>query len=141
MYTSKSWDEDKWNIHSSSYNSSKYGSTPLNDKKDDKKYHEQKYGSGEKNASSDYMRKEEHKDIESKDKGLFEELEEEKKEQKTEEEEVPFRAARQIFSEKRQLNEKKHEIKKGAEKNEAKTIEDAIKKAIEEEKKAIMMDN
>ena len=63
MYKAKLWDEDKWNIHEG-YKSSKYGSLPLSDKKDDKAaYHEQKYGS-EKGASSDYMKKEDAKEKE-----------------------------------------------------------------------------
>jgi len=99
MYKAKLWDEDKWNIHSNSYNSSKYTSIFSEDKKDEQAYHEQKYGSGEKNPASDYMRKEEQKDKEeSKAEGIFEHLEEEKKEKHNiEEDEIQFKAAKQIF--------------------------------------------
>lgn len=135
MYKAKLWDEDKWNIHEG-YKSSKYGALLPSDKKEDKAgYHEQKYGS-EKGSSSDYMRKEDAKEKEeSKKDMLFEELEEEKKgKEEVNEEEIPFKAAKQIFA------EHKNEAKKAPDKKDKNTIEDAIKKAIEEEKKVIMMD-
>ena len=136
MYKAKLSEEDKWNIHSSSYHSSKYANDLINDKKDDKKYHEQKYGSKEKNASSDYIKKEEQREKEeSKNQGIFEYLEEEKKEQEMKEDDIAFKAARQVF------NESKYETKQPQEKKDVKTIEDAIKKAIEDEKKVIIMDN
>lgn len=137
MYKIKLWDEDKWNIHSSTYNSSKYANTGLDDKKDDKKYHEQKYGLKEKEAGSDYMKKQDEKEKEDKEKNpsIFDDIEEEKKEQKIEDEEITFKAAKQVF------DEKKYETKKTEIKKDIKTIEDAIKKAIEEEKNVIVMDN
>ena len=135
MYKAKLWDEDKWNIHSSSYNSSKY-SSGASDGKDDKKYNEQKYGSDEKNLSSDYMRNKEskEKDEEKKD-DLFEELDEKNEKKEIKDEEIPFRAAKQVFA------EHQNELKKPDKKKDASTIEDAIKKAIEEEKKVIIMDS
>ncbi len=134
MYKAKLWDEDKWNIHEG-YKSSKYSTALPSDKKEDKAYHEQKYGS-EKNLSSDYMRKEDAKEKEeSKKDALFEELKEEKKgKEEIKEEEIHFKAAKQIFS------EHKTEAKKNPNKKDRSTIEDAIKKAIDEEKKVIMMD-
>ena len=170
MYKMKLWDEDKWNIHSSTYNSSKYANTGLDDKKDDKKYHEQKYGSKEKNVGSDYLRKQDEKEKEDKEKNptLFDELEEEKNEkEEVKEAEIPFKAAKQVFDETREnqrnaselvansltttrfsgprkFNEfspEKYETKKTEVKKDLKTIEDAIKKAIEEEKNVIVMDN
>lgn len=138
MYKIKLWDEDKWNIHSSSYNSSKYGNLTSEDKKEDKKYHEQKYGSKEKDVSSDYMRKEDAKEKDDKDKTpeIFDNLEEGKnKNQEIKEDEIPIKAAKQVF------NESRYEAKKAEEKKDVKTIEDAIKKAIEEEKKVIILDN
>ena len=132
MYKAKLWDEDKWNIHSSSYSSSKYGNSSSEDKKDIA-YHEQKYGQKEKNTSSDYVKKEELEEREEKNKDVFD-VEEEKKEQGIKEEEISVKAAKQVFEETR-LETKKTENKK-----DIKTIEDAIKKAIEEEKKVIMMD-
>ena len=133
MYKAKLWDEDKWNIHSSSYNSSRYESTFLEHKKEDKKYHEQKYGSSEKSLSSDYMRKEEQRDKEeNKAEGIFENLEEEKNEKHNiEEDEIQFKAVKQIF------NEGRYEAKKIETNKDISSIEDAIKKAIEEEKKII----
>ncbi len=131
MYKAKLWDEDKWNIHSGSYNSSKYHS-PL-DKKEDKQYSEQKYGAKEKNLSSDYMRKEEQKEEKEKKESFFDE-EEAKKDEPLKEEDIPTKAAKEIFS------EKKVEAKKEKPKKDVNSIEDAIKKAIEDEKKVIMMD-
>ena len=79
MYKAKLWDENKWNIHSSGYNSSKY-SAFSDGKKDDKKYSEQKYGQKEGDVSSDYVRKQDEKEKESKNKAnVFEDFEEEKR--------------------------------------------------------------
>ena len=137
MYKVKLWDEDKWNIHSSSYNSSKYSGASPDGKKDDKKYNEQKYGQKEKDVSSDYVRKQGEKEKEDKDKtDVFENLEEEKKENPdAKEDEIAFRAANQIF------NERRHLAKKAERRKDVNTIEDAIKKAIEGEKKVIIIDN
>ena len=136
MYKAKLWDEDKWNIHSSSYNSSKY-SASTDSKKDDKKYNEQKYGQKEENVSSDYIKKQDQKDKDDKDKAnIFEDFEGEKKEKpEITDEDIPFKAAKQVF------NESKHEAKKAEKRNNIRTIEDAIKKVIEEEKKIIIMDS
>ena len=145
MYKAKLWDEDKWNIHSSSYNSSKY-SAFSDGKKDDKKYNEQKYAQKEGNVSSDYTRKQDEKEKDDKDKAnIFGDFEEESnasertRSQLTEkpeisEEEIPFKAAKQVF------NEARFGPKKDIPKKDDKTIEDAIKKAVEEEKKVIVMD-
>lgn len=135
MYKAKLWDEDKWDIHSSSYSFSKHEGGISDDKKD-VKYHEQKYGAEDKNPSSDYMKKEEAGDKdENKEKDVFDFEEEKKENNKIDEEEIPFKAAKQIF------DEKKHEANKPEQKKEIKTIEEAIKKAIEEEKKVMIMDN
>ena len=135
MYKAKLWDEDKWNIHEkSSYSSSKYGSIFSEGKKEDKKYHEQKYGSEGKDVSSDYMRKEDTKEKEEKKDNLFEEEEQKKEKGEIKEEEIPFKAAKQIFA------EHQKEGKKDSGKKDIDSIEEAIKKAIEEEKKVIMMD-
>ena len=132
MYKAKLWDEDKWNIHSSSYGSSKYGNSPSEDKKDES-YNKQKYGQKEKNLSSDYMRNEEGEEKKEKGNDAFD-LEEKKKEQEIKEEDIPVKAAKEVFEETR-LGAKKTGSRK-----DVKTIEDAIKKAIEEEKKVIVMD-
>ena len=133
MYKAKLWDEDKWDIHSSSYGSSKYSKTIINDKSDDKKYNEQKYGAKEKDVSSDYIRKEEREKEEKENANIFDNLEE-KSNQEIKEDEIPFKAAKQVFAENQQnkIMTKKKEIK---------TIDEAIKKAIEEEKKVIIIDN
>ena len=131
MYKAKLWDEDKWNIHSSSYNSQKDIAFS-----DDKKYNEQKYGLKDKNVSSDYMRRDEQKDKEDKErKTIFDDDEEKNEKQEIKEDELQFKAAKQIF------NENVSDSKKIKQKKEINTIEDAIKKAIEEEKKVIIMDN
>lgn len=135
MYKAKLWDEDKWNIHSGSYGSSKYSFS--GGKGDEKAYNEQKYGAKGKNVSSDYMRKEERAGEEKENANILEDLEEENKAQEIKEEEIQFKAARQVFAESRQnladrITAKKREIK---------TIDEAIKKAIEEEKKVVIMDD
>ena len=132
MYHAKLWDEDKWNIHSKSYGSSKYGNISKDDKKEDKAYNEQKYGQKEGNLSSDYMRKEEQKEKDEKKDDLFDSIEEKEKDE-VREEDISFKAAKQLFSE----NEEKP---KAGKKKDLNTIEDAIKKAIEQEKKVIVMD-
>lgn len=135
MYHAKIWDEDKLDIRSS-YSSSKYGSIISKDKKEDKAYHEQKYGQKESSLSLDYARKEEEKEKEEKKEDIFSNLaDEEKKEEKLKDEEIPFKAAKQIFSERKQ-----EEPKKVEKKSETKTIEDAIQKAIKSEKDVIIMD-
>ena len=145
MYKIKLWDEDKWDIRSSSYNSSKYGNLSAADKGGEgKTYHEQKYGSEGKSPSSDYLKKEEDKEntnIKNQDSPEFLLNDEQKIEQKTEEEELPFKAAKQIFSENKNTEKSAKQIFLSDEKTNAKTIEDAIKKAIEEEKKVIIMDS
>ena len=124
MYHAKLWDEDKWNIHSSSYNSSK----------DDKKYHEQKYGSQEKDLSSDYMKKEDAKEKDEKKKDeFFEGLEEKNEKKELKEEDVQFTAAKQVFAEQHRETQK-IQMKKNID-----SIEEAIRKAIDEEKKIIIM--
>ena len=134
MYHAKIWDEDKLNIHSKSYGSSKYGNILKDEKKEDKAYHEQKYGQSEKSLSSDYMKREEQKEKDEKSDSIFDSIDEDKKEPKDlKEDDIPFKAAKQVFSENR---ERKQEEKK----KDASTIEDAIKKAIEQEKKVIVMD-
>ena len=131
MYKAKLWDEDKWDIHSKGYNSSKYDAGTG---KDEKKYHDQTYGSKDGNLSSDYMKKDDSKEKEDKKKEELFDAAEEKKKEEIKEEDIPFRAARQVF------NEMQKEMKKPAHKKDVNSIEDAIKKAIEEEKKVIVMD-
>lgn len=80
------------------------------------------------------MKKEEQKEKDDKDKAVFEEAAEEKNEkQEIKDEEIPFRAAKLVF------NDGKFEAKKPEFKKDVNTIEDAIKKAIEDEKKVIIM--
>ena len=131
MYKGKLWDEDKWNIHSEGYHSSG-GSAGNNEPK----YHEQKYGSAEKDASSDYIKKQDSADKDEKKKEELSDFEEElkTKNESNKEEDIAFKAAKQVFAENR-LDTKKQERKK-----DLNSIEDAIKKAIEDEKKVIVMD-
>ena len=134
MYHAKIWDEDKWNIHSKSYGSSKYGNIFKDGKKeDDNAYHEQKYGQKEGN-SSDYMKKEEQKEKDEKKDDFFDSIDDDKKEKnELKDEDIPFKAAKQVFSE----NKDKQKAEK---KKDMSSIDDAIKKAIEQEKKVIVMD-
>ena len=137
MYHAKLWDEDKLDIRSSSYGSSKYGNIFSHDEqKKDAKYHEQKYGQKEGDVSSDYMKKEDAKEKdEKKTDSLFDSIEEEKKENELKDEEIPFKAAKQVF------NESQREPNKTDKKKDLRTIEDAIQKAIEGEKSVIIMDS
>lgn len=82
------------------------------------------------------MRKEDRAEDENKEKdAIAEELEEKKDQSDLKEEDIPFKAAKQIF------NENQQEPKKLDNKKNLKTIEEAIKKAIEDEKKVVVMDN
>ena len=127
MYRSKIWDDDKWNIHSNSYGSSKYSNSEQKNK-NDQKYEEQRYGPRKKSLSSDSTKKEYERekgakpDVLKGDKGA--------QNDSLNEAEIPLRAAKEIFNE--NAAEKKPEIKK-----DTKSIEEAIKKAIEDEKKVI----
>ena len=131
MYKAKNWDEDKWDTHSSGYHSSKYDSSLIS--KDDSKYHEHKYGSDDKGIGSDYLRKTEEKQSEEK-KDLFFEDDANNKEQAIKDEDIQFKAAKQVFE------EHKNDSGKDEPNKDLKSIEDAIKKAIEDEKKVIIMD-
>ena len=135
MYHAKIWDEDKLNIHSKSYGSSKYGNIFKDGKKEeDKAYHEQKYGQKEGSSSSDYVKKEEQKEKDEKKDDFFDAIGEDKKEKnELKEEDIPFKAAKQVFSENR-------DKPKAEKKKDLSSIDDAIKKAIEQEKKVIVMD-
>ena len=137
MYKVDLWAEDKWNIHSSSYSSSKYDNSFSDDKKDDAKYHQQGYHDREKNLSSDYLRNEserkDNKGDESSD--LMDELQDDSKTQELSDENINFKAAREVF------NDASHKLPKKIVKKDTKTIEDAIKKVIEEEKQVIIIDN
>ena len=137
MYHAKIWDEDKLNIHAS-YGSSKYGNIFGNsdDKHEDKQYNEQKYGNNDGNVSSDYMRGKEAKEKEEDKKhDIFDDLDEKQKQPEIkDDEDIKFAAAKQVF----------HEMKQPAKMQKRKdvnSIEDAIKKAIDSEKKVIIMDN
>ena len=121
MYHTKLWDEDKWNIHSKSYNAQKYSNVPSEERKEHKLYHEQKYGVQEKN---------ENKSSEAD----FENFEEQKSNEEKEDD-IQIKAAKQLFG------EGKFKAKKSPEKKAFKTIEEAVKKAIEVEKKVIIMEN
>ena len=132
MYTSKLWDEDKWNIHSSSYSSQKYGSA-ISEKKESSEYHHKSYGL--KDSNSDYFRKQNEDNLSKKQKEQTEESEEETA-QDIKEEDIHFRAARQIFN-------KESIPQKNSTKREFYSIEDAVKqaisKAIKEEKELIVV--
>ena len=85
--------------------------------------------------NSDYVRNKENKKDDEKKDSLFEEAED-KKDEKLADEDLPFRAAKQVFNENRkeqQEHQKEH-------KKNLSSIEEAIKKAVEDEKKTIMLD-
>lgn len=113
----------------------KYGS---GSKEGGSSYHKQdsQYGAAGE-PGSEYMRGKEAKEKEEKEKDpLFENVDEKKKDEQLKEEDIPFRAAKQVFSQNMQEQKKDHEKKKKS----LSSIEEAIKKAVEEEKKVIMMD-
>ena len=128
MYKTKFWQEDKWDVHSSGYHTSRYEHSESKHEG----YSKQEYGSKDGNLSSDYMKKQDAREDEKKE-SIFE-AEEGSKKEELKEEDIPFKAAKEVF------NETRHEQKKIQTKKDVKTIDDAIKKAIEKEKKVIMMD-
>ena len=131
MYKTKFWQEEKWDIHSSEYHTSKYEHSGSDHGIG---YSEQKYGSKDGDLSSDYLKKNDSAENDEKKERLFSDLEETSKKEDLKEEDLPFKAAKQVF------NESRNEPKKIQPKKDVKTIDDAIKKAIEQEKKVIMMD-
>ena len=136
MYHAKIWNEDKLDVRAS-YSSSKYGNIFSDDNhKEDKQYHEQKYGQSDGNVSSDFMRGKEAKDKdEEKKHDMFEDIDEKQKQPELkDDEDIKFAAAKQVFHEMKQPG-------KSQKKKDVNSIEDAIKKAIDSEKKVIIMDN
>ena len=123
MYqNNKPWESE----HSGYFNSKKEKSYHKDDKEG--------YNAGG-SASSDYVRNKENKDRdEEKKENLFEE--DEKKNENTKDEDISFTAARQVFNQNREEQKEHREEKK---KN-ISSIEEAIKKAIEDEKKTIILD-
>lgn len=117
MYQSKSWDDD---THSGGYkSSSKYSSNSPEGKKSI--YGQHKNSSEKKN--SEY----------SSQKNMRQMPQKPSQKDTVREEEIPLIAAQQIF------NESQNEAKISS-KKETKTIEEAIKKAIEDEKNVFVMD-
>lgn len=141
----KIWDDDKWNLHSSdSYaSSSKYGSIHNSDEDKPLGYNESKYGSEKGGPGSVYNSNKGSLDEENKDKKIDEEgtlsslvSNESKKEEKAKEEDIVVKAANQVFTESKNdagavTEDKKKESKK--------SIEEAINKAIKEEKEVIVL--
>ncbi len=126
MYTSN-WNTEKLD-HSYAASNSNAG-----DFKSDFKYNESRYGSDDKSSSQDYSRKDEESKMDGKKSGLEESFSEQKKDD-IQDDEIPFHAARQVFS------GQKFE-QKIARKHSKKSIEDAIRKAIEEERNVVIADN
>ena len=102
--------------------------------KKDKKYHHQDKYDSEKGPGSEYNSNKGSKEKDEKKESLFEE-EEQKKNEEIKEEDIPFRAAKQVFAETMKEQQTKDHKKKNLS-----SIDEAIKKAIEDEKKIIMMD-
>ena len=134
------WDEDKWDIHNtggSGYAGNKPGSS------DAQQYHKgDLYSSANKdeNKIKDTYRsldqKDEEKDSESKEKSIVDTVEEEEKKQHNEEKPEDFNLIRkEIKPENFEAGEDKETKKK-----EHKSIEEAIDKAIKEEKDTVFKD-
>ena len=131
-------DEEKWDIHKSSYKGGGYKS---DDKKEKEQVYknEQQYGADKKEEEgikSDYVRKEEGKEEEKKDK-LTETVEQEEKYKNNKEEDgehLQIKAAEEISQ------EVAEQPKKTEKRKNIKTIEDAITKAVKEEKEVVVLD-
>ena len=132
-------DEDKWDIHKSDYKESKY----RNDSKEEKEQpyrNEQQYGgnkSKEDGLKSDYIRKEDEKKEEVKKDQLTETIEQEgkyKNNKDVDEDHLQKKAAEEISQ------EMKEQPKKDERKKNIRTIEDAINKAVKEEKEVFVLD-
>ena len=122
MYQPKPWEQ---NDHAG------YGS---HSSAKEKKYHkEERYGSG--NPGSEYMKTPDSGDKDDKKESIFEDTEELKKDEELKEEDIIFKAAKQVFAETQEQRRDKGQKKKSLD-----SIEEAVKKAIEDEKKVIMMD-
>ena len=135
------WDEDKWDIHNSS--SSGYAGNKPGGSSDAQEYHKKdSYNSAvkEENKIKDTYRaleqKEEEKDKETREKSIVDTIEEEEKKQKKEEKDEDFNLI------KKEVRLETPEIKDDKEfkKKEHKTIEEAIDKAIKEEKDTVFVD-
>src|SRR3989338_8355947 len=123
-------DEDKWNIHSSGYRQEKYGSGK--GESSEKHKHEHYRAKKEKedySAADDYRKKEDEEKKEEEDKGPS--IEDTVKE----EHEVFKIAAKQVAQEFQKEGEKVKTKRK-----DNKSIEDAINKAVKEEKETIIVD-
>ena len=133
------WDEDKWDIHSSG----NYAGHGAGEGKEPEKYHKHSvYGSSEKagdKLKDDYRSAEQQedkdKDKEEKEKTIVDTVEQEEKYRKNEEHDV-FKAIAKELPQQHSVEESKKETKK----KHHKSIEDAIDKAINEEKKTVFVD-
>jgi hypothetical protein len=131
-------DEDKWDIHKSSYRDEKYH-TIKNGEKGQVYKNEEQYGAAKKEEEgikNDYIKKEEEEEKEKEKDHLVEAIEQEEKYKKNETDELPLqnKATEEI------LQEIKDQPRKFEKKRSIKTIEDAINNAIREEKKVIALD-
>ncbi|MBS3132021.1 hypothetical protein J4212_06310 [Candidatus Woesearchaeota archaeon] len=143
MYKPNIWDEDKWNIHSSGYGK--------HDSPSDKAgYHEgghyshekdkDKYGANDlysKNEKKDEDEKKKEDDEETIDDAVKEEDKKKEEEKKQQEEEDVFKLASKQLTPAMQLEGSKPEKK--ARKN--KSIEEAISKAVKQEKETVILDH
>ena len=132
------WEEDKWNVHSSGYGS--HGSSESGKGAD---YKHEQYGSktekdGYKPNEAYHKAEEEKKEEESKEPSIEDAIKEETKVKTEDMEQEAFKTAAQ---------EAFHEFKDDAKtlntkdkKNKNKSIEDAINKAIKQEKETIIVD-
>src|SRR3989338_3910341 len=127
-------DEDKWNIHSSGYRQEKYGSGKG---ESSEKYKHEHYGAKKEkedySAADDYRKKKEEED---KGPSIEDTVKEDKQKKDAEEEHEVFKiAAKQVAQEFQKEGEKVKTKRK-----DNKSIEDAINKAVKEEKETIIVD-
>ena len=142
----KIWDEDKLDIirkNDSYSSSSKYDSISHSAEDKPLGYNESKYGSEKEGAGSVYNSNKGNSDGESKQKKAEEEgtlsslvSNESKKEEKAREDNIVVKAANQVFAESKNDTKTVSEDKK---KESKKSIEEAINKAIKEEKEVIVL--
>ena len=135
------FEEDKWNIHSSGYSTEKYGSEKSDMGED---YKHEQYGANKE--KDDYKEAEDYRKSDEKEEKKKEEEENEpsiedtvkKEEKKEEEEQDVFKIAAQEIGQGMQQEEEKDTKPK---KKEHKSIEEAVNKAIKQEKETVIVDD
>lgn len=142
MYKRSIWNEEDWDIHRSGYSHKSHGSTSESiSKYKNEHYHGKKDKEGIYNPNEDYKKSEEE-EKKNKEEDVKEtianKVEQEEKYRKNEEDEgnVFTLAAKELSQDHLNAGQKSIPSKK----KHLKTIEDAINKAVKEEKEVIIMD-